>query len=93
MASEEYEEAYEGYKIKIHYQPVTGDNAKVFFRVFKGPVSIFSVWEQISGTSMRDMARDKAFDFLKEKGLVRIKSMIDTESFIKNKEYSYWEEK
>ena len=91
MAKEEYEEIYKGYNIKIHYQPVTGDNAKVLFRIWKNSEPAFSLWEKISGTSMRRKMRGEALDSLKEKGLTRIKSMIDLKNFKEGEEYSYWE--
>lgn len=93
MTEKQSEELYNNYKIEIHYQPTTGDNVKVFFRVWKDIKPIFSLWEQISRTSMRNITREEALDFLKEKGLALIKKMIDLKSFKRGKEYKFWERK
>jgi hypothetical protein len=89
----ELEETYKDCSIKIHDQPVLGDNARVFFRIWKNNKPIFSLLEQISGTEMREMTREEAFDFLKKKGLERIKGMIDKGSLEVNGQYSFWEPK
>jgi hypothetical protein len=87
----ELEETYKDCSIKIHDQPVRGDNAKVFFRIWRDSKPIFSLWEQISGTEMREMTREEAFVFLKGRGMERIKNMIDTRNFEMGREYSFWE--
>ncbi len=82
------EENYKKYKIEIHPQPKTGDNTQVFLGVWEGNKKIFSVWEKISGTELRSI---NATSLLTQKGIGRIKKMIDDQNFKDDAEYEFWE--
>ncbi len=84
------EENYKEYRIEIHPQPKTGDNTQVFLGVWKDDQKVFSVWEKISGTEARSMTTNVT-DSLEQKGLVRVKRMIDDKNFKDGSEYEFWE--
>jgi hypothetical protein len=84
---------YKDYTIEIHPQPKLGDNEKVYFAVLKDDKKVFGLYDAISGTQSSILDIKDIHSFLEEKGLERIKDMIDKTSFNEEQEYEYWESK
>lgn len=84
---------YKEFIIEIHPQPENGDYNCIYFGILENTKKLFGLWCKISGTESRSMSKEDIFKLLEEKGINRVKKIIDNSSFKNGDVFTTWESK